>query len=348
MSNTSATISWSKATGSVSYYQLQQTSCNYDTCSNLWEFCVGSPGSPPADNIPSTYTSYQVTGLAPVTQYYFRIRAIYNGGGGQTGPWSAIKSSTIWGPTGPTGPIGVPGNTGPTGSIGPSGTGPTGPTGAGFTGPTGATGPTGVTGPIGATGQTGPTGTGSTGDTGSTGATGQTGPTGTGSTGPAGPTGLVGSTGPTGEIGPTGPSNGDAIPRNAIIMWTGEIAPTGWALCDGGDGRPDLRDKFILSSGTFGIGATGGSKSISIGNLPSHTHTINIYDPGHFHHLNIFNGEGGDTTDQTKCFQPLSNALGNEINSDDQFTGITGAADNTGGNVDYYPPYYVLAFIIKL
>jgi microcystin-dependent protein len=131
-------------------------------------------------------------------------------------------------------------------------------------------------------------------------------------------------------------------------MWTGEIAPTGWALCDGGDGRPDLRDKFILSSGTFGIGATGGSKSISIGNLPSHTHTINIYDPGHFHHLDIFNGEGDDSPDQTKCFQPLSNANGNEINSDSQFTGITGAADNTGGNVDYYPPYYVLAFIIKL
>jgi len=121
---TSATISWSPAYPNTSsfYYQLQQTSCpNNNICSNVWEDCSGntSPNAIPgpatiaATYIPSQYTSFQVTGLAPTTQYFFRIRARFNSSGTNDGPWSAIKSSTIWGPTGPTG---QQGNTGPTGS----------------------------------------------------------------------------------------------------------------------------------------------------------------------------------------------------------------------------------------
>jgi hypothetical protein len=172
------------------------------------------------------------------------------------------------------------------------------------------------------------------------GATGPTGAIGLGVTGATGPAGL-------GATGPTGPT-GSYIPQGGIIMWTGITPPTGWALCDGTNETPDLRDKFILSWGTHGIGATGGSKSIHIENLPSHTHTITIYDPGHGHDLNIFNGQGGNRTEETKCFQPLNNALGNEIYSESEITGITGSASYTGGSVDYYPPFYVLGFIIKL
>jgi hypothetical protein len=120
----SATISWSAAPNNPTYYQLQQTSCNYILCSNIWEDCSGNtnplppshtPPISPATQIPSNYTSYTVTGLAPTTQYFFRIRAIYGSGSGSTnGPWSAIKSSTIWGPTGPTGHQGIQGPTGKT------------------------------------------------------------------------------------------------------------------------------------------------------------------------------------------------------------------------------------------
>ena len=165
---TSTTVTWSKAyvppssSNTVDHYELQQTNCDYTTCSNTWVYCSGNtvpPQSPPilANNIPSTFTSYQVTGLAPVTQYYFRIRAVYVGG--LIGPWSAIKSSTIWGPTGPTGATGVTGPTGPIGATGPVGlkgdTGVTGPTGIqGLQGDTGAVGPTGLQGPLGATGPT--------------------------------------------------------------------------------------------------------------------------------------------------------------------------------------------------
>ncbi|GFR66676.1 restriction endonuclease [Elysia marginata] len=40
------------------------------------------------------------------------------------------------------------------------------------------------------------------------------------------------------------------VPQGGIIMWSGRIAPDGWALCDGQNGTPDLRriveilDKF--------------------------------------------------------------------------------------------------------
>lgn len=36
-----------------------------------------------------------------------------------------------------------------------------------------------------------------------------------------------------------------------IIMWSGSVIsiPTGWNLCDGNNGTPDLRDRFVMASG---------------------------------------------------------------------------------------------------
>ena len=37
------------------------------------------------------------------------------------------------------------------------------------------------------------------------------------------------------------------IPSDLIVMWGGDISsiPAGWELCNGSNGTPDLRDKFI-------------------------------------------------------------------------------------------------------
>ena len=42
----------------------------------------------------------------------------------------------------------------------------------------------------------------------------------------------------------------NAIPSGVIVMWSGSIdsIPEGWALCDGNNGTPDLRDRFILGT----------------------------------------------------------------------------------------------------
>lgn len=70
-----------------------------------------------------------------------------------------------------------------------------------------------------------------------------------------------------------------ALPAGVIVMWSGSIAsiPSGWALCDGASGRPDLRNRFIVGAGSsYAVGATGGADTVTLttANLPSHTHSI--------------------------------------------------------------------------
>lgn len=62
-----------------------------------------------------------------------------------------------------------------------------------------------------------------------------------------------------GSEGTLGPSLVRA-PVGTIVVWSGDMdnIPDGWALCDGQDGRPDLRDKFVLGAGgTYNPGAAG-------------------------------------------------------------------------------------------
>jgi hypothetical protein len=189
-------------------------------------------------------------------------------------------------------------------------------------------------------------------------------------------------------MGPTGSSAGN-IPVGGIIMWSGASMPApNWALCDGFNGTPNLTNQFILGAGTLPIGSTGGSSSITIANLPSHTHTISSSDNGHSHGVNdpthghgvtdqghshallIYNGYGGTTSSATNNFQPLDgnnsnpvlNSANNGVNGSNisivgaptgvtlqtGYASISSTASNTGSNTPYMPPYYVLAFIMRM
>jgi len=149
-----ATIGFTGATASASYYQLIPFEVGLSSTGCLLEF-----------NAATDTTGYFIN-------------------------WMAADTLLIEGVTGATGPAGV---TGPTGSAGAAGaTGPAGVTGpTGSAGAAGATGPAGVTGPTGSAGAAGVTGpTGSAGAAGATGPAGVTGPT--GSAGAAGATGVTG------------------------------------------------------------------------------------------------------------------------------------------------------------
>lgn len=39
--------------------------------------------------------------------------------------------------------------------------------------------------------------------------------------------------------------------KGLVCLWSGDIVdiPSGWALCDGNDGRPDLRNRFVIGAG---------------------------------------------------------------------------------------------------
>lgn len=55
------------------------------------------------------------------------------------------------------------------------------------------------------------------------------------------------------------------VPIGGIIQWSGAIVdiPAGFQLCDGTNGTPDLRDKFVVGAGsTYSVDETGGSNDV--------------------------------------------------------------------------------------
>lgn len=159
------------------------------------------------------------------------------------------------------------------------------------------------------------------------------------------------------------PTWGDAFVTGMIMMWSGTIAtiPSGWALCDGTSGTPDLRNKMIVAADADdgGVAKTtvtgtasqsGGSKD-SI--LVSHTHTATVTDPGHDHVLGNNGNTGGyDAGGWNGPYMLATGARGADWRTDTETatTGITVANSTEGssGTNANLPPYYALAFIMKL
>lgn len=79
-------------------------------------------------------------------------------------------------------------------------------------------------------------------------------------------------------------SGNGTIPVGGIIMWSGTIAsiPSGWALCNGSNGTPDLRNRFVVAADADAGGLakstiTGSALQTSEGQLPSTTVTISQF-----------------------------------------------------------------------
>jgi len=130
------------------------------------------------------------------------------------------------------------------------------------------------------------------------------------------------------------------IPIGGIIMWSGSVAsvPTGWSICNGANGTPNLVDRFIVGAGSgYAVAATGGSANAT---LVAHTHTIS--DPGHAHTY-LVSTQGGAREDT-----PLDNFIYRSgAATSSNTTGITINSSGSSGTNANLPPYYALAFIMR-
>ena len=120
------------------------------------------------------------------------------------------------------------------------------------------------------------------------------------------------------------------MPVGAIIIWSGAInaIPNGWALCDGVDGRPNLKNTFILGAGDqYSVGAVGGEAQhqLTIPEMPRHRFQV----------------------DGVPFGQEYAADKGSQRNSKDATTVYTNYLGNDAPH-NNMPPYFALAYIIKL
>lgn len=139
-----------------------------------------------------------------------------------------------------------------------------------------------------------------------------------------------------------GGSSGDggaSIPSGIITMWSGTLdtIPNGWALCNGENGTPDLRGRFVLCVTTdvddegntaHHLGETGGSEEVTLttAQMPSHNHDIQatLGVSGYSEVLDIYK-----STNKGMRFYSTGNSGSSQPHPN-------------------MPPYYVLAYIMKL
>ena len=147
-----------------------------------------------------------------------------------------------------------------------------------------------------------------------------------------------------------------------IVIWNGaaNAIPTGWALCDGNNGTPNLVAKFIIGaagSGSYQPGYTGGeaTKTLGTANLPSHTHTSGTLTTSNNTHnhtwdrqdVSIDAGYRPWPANNNDCSRTTANT-GDNTHSH-TISGHTGDQGGTiGQSFSILPPYYALCYIMKL
>jgi len=133
------------------------------------------------------------------------------------------------------------------------------------------------------------------------------------------------------------------FPKGMIMLWKGSVnnVPEGWALCDGTKDTPDLRGRFVLGANPTDWPVAKDS-SLSVNQLEqkggAESHSLTIEEmPKHNHKISNNNAcfkNGG--CDDRQTMQPGS---GGKMITDD--TGEGKPHNNM-------PPYYVLAYIMKM
>lgn len=151
-------------------------------------------------------------------------------------------------------------------------------------------------------------------------------------------------------------SSVSAFTSGMILMWAGSIGsiPSGWYLCDGTNGTPNLTDRFVIGAGSsYSVGSTGGVGSVTLttNNLPAHTHTATstVTDPGHVHPIGFGDritssnpnlGSGSNDRYGVQSTAVRSNTTGITVST-------TNSTVGSGASFSVQNPYYALAYIQK-
>jgi hypothetical protein len=151
------------------------------------------------------------------------------------------------------------------------------------------------------------------------------------------------------------PTTAPTLPSGVIILWSGAIGsiPAGYYLCNGSNGTPDLRDRFVIGAGNnYSVAQTGGSADSIV---VSHNHTASVTDPGHQHqYTRTWTGNNSnmfhtDSTTNVATGNPTDNPTltTGAIASASTGISVTNTSAGTSGTGANIPPYYALAYIMK-
>lgn len=134
---------------------------------------------------------------------------------------------------------------------------------------------------------------------------------------------------------------GASLPSGLIAIWKGSIStiPDGWVLCDGQNGTPDLRDKFVLGAGnSYDVGSTGGEEThtLTVNEMPSHTHNVSGSS------ASIWLGDRSGVKDAIMADR-------SQLYQDEIAVDISVTLGYSGGSSAHnnMPPYYTLCYIMK-
>ena len=132
------------------------------------------------------------------------------------------------------------------------------------------------------------------------------------------------------------------VPIGTILMYWGDRVPDGWALCDGQNGTPDLRDRFVVCAGrNYRKGDIGGQDRVTLteGEMPRHSH--------HFHVSTV--GFVASWNEQGNAVAAPGEQRNNGRQTFGPDNGQKGVSWSGGGQShENRPPYIAVTYIIRV